>query len=184
MTVTTRRKQAWDASAYHRMTDARYEAGELVVDFEDGTRARVAARTLLPAGAPDPNWDGMTINSYELVVPTNDGELEIPWTSIRLATDPAFDAHWRAVAAEEDRIIGRRIARLRAGSGLRVHELARRAGVSVETIDRVEAGRVQAGFSLLERILAPLGATLDDLVVEPDGADHSKAPMSSSTTPT
>jgi len=168
MTIATRVKRAWDTSAYHRMTAARYDAGDLVVDFEDGTRARVNARALLSPSEPDPDWSGMVVDSYELVVPAARGRVEIPWSRIRLLTDPAFGAHWQAMAAKEDRLIGDRIAALREGQGLGVEEVARRAEVPLETVTRVEAGEVQAGFALLERILAPLGATLDDLVAEPE----------------
>jgi DNA-binding XRE family transcriptional regulator len=166
MTIATQAKQAWDTSAYHRMTAARYDAGDLVVDFQDGTRARVSARKLLPQNAYDPDWAGMVVDSYELVVPDSGGRVEIPWSRIRLLTDPAFDAHWRAMAAKEDRVIGDRIAALRLDRGLTVAELARRAEVPLETLTRVEAGQLRADFTLLERLLAPVGATLDDLVVE------------------
>lgn len=168
MTITTRTKRTWDTSAYHRIVAAHHAAGEPVVDFEDGSRARVAAQRFFPSDTTDPDWAGMVVEAYEIVIPSATGRIENPWSRIRLPTDPAFDAHWRAMAAEEDRMIGDRIAALRLDQGLTADGLARRAEVPPETVSRVEAGEVRAGFALLERMLAPLGATLGALIV--DGA--------------
>lgn len=180
MTATPRPKQAWDTSAYHRMTAARYETGDLVVEFEDGTRARVAAQALLSTAALRPNWSALVTNRYELVVPTDDGEIEIPWTSIRLLSDPAFDAHWRAMAAEEDRLIGARISELRQGQRMSVQDLALCAAVSAEALERIEAGHGGASLPNLGRILGAMGATFDDLILDPNPA-ASTQPTASST---
>lgn len=170
MIVKARPKHAWDTSAYHRMVAAWRDADELVVDFEDGTRARVDAWKLLPDGVRNPDWPRMTLDRYELVVPTENGPVEIPWSRIRLLTDPAFDAHWRAMAAEEARIIGAWVARFRREGGMSRAELARRADVSAERLAEIEEGRARAGFATLERVLAPLGRTLDDLEGDPSEA--------------
>jgi DNA-binding XRE family transcriptional regulator len=167
MSTATRPKHAWDTSTYHRMTSARYRAGELIVDFEDGTRVRLAADALLPAHVREPDWTRMAVDPYEIVVPTADGSLEIPWDDIRLLTDSAFEAHRRAKAAEENRIIGAKIKALRERKALGLEALAERAGIPIETLTDIEAGQAAASFSTLERVLAPLGADLDALVVEP-----------------
>ena len=98
-------RPARETSAYHRITSARFGAGQVLVDFEDRTHARVAANALLPAHVRDSDWTRMMVNPYEIVVPTPDGSVEIPWDSIRVLTDPAYDAHLQSMAAAEARLL-------------------------------------------------------------------------------
>ena len=183
MTNPTRLVQPWDTRPYQRFASVRYSDGQLDACFEDGACVGVAAQRLLRPGERTPDWDRLAFTPHEIVVPSDGDPIEISWLSIRLLTDPAFEAHWEAMAAEEDRFIGDRIATWRCEQGLSIEELARRAELPPETVASVEAGRTRAGFSLPERILTPLGVTLDDLAADPEPSSG-PTPAAHSTTST
>jgi hypothetical protein len=167
MTTPTRIVRPWDTKPYQRFATVRYNDGYLDASFEDGARVRVAAERLLRPGE-SPDWQRLAFTPHEITVPTDRDPIEISWLSIRLLTDPAFEAHWRAMAAQHDRLVGARITELRESRGVSTHELARRAGVPADHLQAVEEGRVRADLDILERMLAPLGYSLDDLTVEPE----------------
>ncbi len=99
--------------------------------------------------------DDLTFTAHDLSIPSSAGAIDVSWASIRLLSDPAFEAHWAAMAEEERRIIG---------------ELARRADLSEERLAEIEEGRARVSFATLERVLAPLGRGLDDPAGERDGS--------------
>ncbi len=107
----------------------------------------------------------MTIDPYEIVVPTIDDAVEIPWSTIRVLTDQDYSAHLAAAAEEQAKHIGRPIQELRENRRLGRAELAERAGITTQSLSRVEAGRPDAVFTDLQRVLAALGCSLRDLAV-------------------
>ena len=107
----------------------------------------------------------MMVAPYEIVVPTIDDPVEIPWSTIRVLTDQDYSAHLAAAAEEQAKRIGRRIAELRESRGLSSEELAERAGITSQSLSRIEAGRPDAVFTTLQRVLAALGCSLRDLAV-------------------
>ena len=166
MSVLSRPKQTWDTRAYQRMRDVRYQDNDLVVEFEDGARARVGVDALALPLFPEPDWRRLTFSQYEIVVPTVNGAFEIPWDRVRVLTDAAYAAHLRSMAVEQNRIVGARISALRQGQGLSTKALAERAGIPVATLTDIEAGRVAASFSLLDRVLRLLDADLGALALD------------------
>ncbi len=167
MSVATRDRQRWDTRGYRWIASAEIVGPNLRVGFEDGDRVDVELARLLPRNASVSRPGKLTFTSHDVSIPSSDGVIDVSWVSIRLATDPAFDAHWRAMAAEEARIIGELVAKFRRERGLSRAELARQADVSEKQLGAIEDGQARAGFESLERILAPLGRTLDDLEAEP-----------------
>lgn len=167
MSAATRVRQRWDTRGYRWIVAAEIVEGNLRVDFEDGERVEVALARLLPRNASVSGPGELTFTSHDISIPSSNGMIDVSWVSIRLMSDPAFDAHWAAMAAEEARIIGGLIVRFRRERGVSRAELASRADVSAERLAEIEAGRTRASFATLERVLAPLGRTLDDLAREP-----------------
>lgn len=169
MTVTTAPASTsrWDTSRYMRMVDVRYDDGHVVVCFEDGARARVDVARLVPTPPPGLRWDALRFDRYEIVVPTDGDDVEIPWLAIRTLTDGEFAAHLHAASAKEAREVGRRIGELRRGLGLDLDALATRATVSPATLDRIERGEDGVGLPTLQRVLAAMGQGMDDLAVGP-----------------
>jgi hypothetical protein len=87
----------WDTVPYQQIRGASFEDGVINVEFGDGTHARISA-DLLVSKAMAPSWTEMRVEEYHLVVPSGEGDLEIPWDVIRVHTDPEFDAHWASFA--------------------------------------------------------------------------------------
>ena len=56
----------------------------------------------------------------------------------------------------EGRGLGRRMAQRRRQAGLTQSELARRAGVRVETVNRIERGRVMPDFGTIRKLVQAL----------------------------
>jgi len=161
---TTRR---WDTHPYRRIAAARYEAGQLEIEFGDGTRVSLPVADLLPARYRDPNWASVRCNPFEVIVPTAVGDCEIPWSAIRALTDPEYDAHLATAAAAQRRRIGQRVHELRTERGLDAEEVARRAGLSPEELARIEAGDPSIAFPPVQRLMTAMEGTLDDLIVTP-----------------
>jgi hypothetical protein len=119
----------WDTYKYQQIVDAHHDAGDLVVRFGDGTVARVGVERMDRVQERGPDWDALTFDEFQIVVPTRTGDFEIPWFPIRSMSDPAFRAHLDAVEAESARWVGERVRDLRRGRGLTVDALAERARV-------------------------------------------------------
>jgi len=158
----------WTMKGYQRITAARYDAGRLTVQFEDGSNVEVEARRLLPGPAAELKWDAIGVNPYEISVPGAAGLVEIPWSTVRAVTDAEYSAHLVDVAAAQARQIGLRIRELREQRRLSNREVASRAGISPQSLSRIEHGHHDVVFTTLRRILAAMGCRLQDLVTEPD----------------
>lgn len=168
MSVASRRRERWDTRPYRWIASAKLDGPTLRVGFENGDRVQVDVGRLLPRGADVSRASDLTFSEHDVSIPSSAGAIDVSWVSIRLLTDAAFDAHWAAMAAEEARIIGQRIAGFRRERGLSRAALARRADLSVERLSEIEDGSARASFSTLERVLAPLGRNLDDLARKTD----------------
>ena len=157
MTAKTRRDRPWDTDGYQTIRNARHDAGELVVCFDDGTEARIDVARLTRVAERTPDWSALTYDDFEVVVPTQDGDVEIPWLPIRSMSDPAFRAYLDAAAAEQAQWIGRRLRELRQDRDLDVGDVAERVGLDAETLADLEQGRVDVDLPTVERVLAGLG---------------------------
>jgi DNA-binding Xre family transcriptional regulator len=157
----------WTRSGYQRIADARYDAGQLTVHFEDGTSATLKADRLPPSYAKNPVWEALTVDTYEITVPTDGGPVEVPWSTIRALTDSEYSAHLVDAAEKQARHIGLRIRELREQRHITSKDLATRAGISPQSLSRIEHGHHDVVFTTLQRILAAMGCRLQDLTVEP-----------------
>jgi DNA-binding Xre family transcriptional regulator len=162
--ATARVKHYWDTREYSWIVGTEYRNGSLVVSFRDGARVAVEVKDLLPPRYHAPNWDAVTFNEFEIVVPTADGNLEIPWSAIRVLTDPAFDAHLEAAAARDAQRIGVRLREFREQQDIGLDELAARTGLTRDQLARLEAGQAGIPLQTLDRVLEATGHALWDLV--------------------
>jgi DNA-binding XRE family transcriptional regulator len=159
----------WNRRGYQRMARVAWDAPDLFVDFEDGTRARLdAERLLLPDDGPV-EWDQLTWSPYEIAVPGPYEVVVIPWSRIRVLTDAEYAAHLAAAAVAEARQIGLRVRELRKARGLTGKELAARVGIPSQALSRIERGEHNGELPAIEPLLAAMGCTLQDLTA-PDEA--------------
>jgi DNA-binding XRE family transcriptional regulator len=178
MSATVRPKARWDTRAYATIVSARHDADALVVRFADGSEARVPTVALEPPKLESPRWADLVLGEFEVTVPTATGPAEISWFSLRVLSDPEFDAHVAAVSAEADRATAEKLRHFREERGLSVEDLAGKAGLSPDALRRVEAAEDRPTFDELKRILAPLGRRLANLAedADPDGAEETDDP--------
>ena len=157
----------WETREYQRIVAVSPRGADLIVQFEDGSRAIIEAKRVLPPDTQLANWDALTFHAYEIMIPTLGGEIEVPWSTIRVLTDKEYSAHLAAAAEEEARQIGLRIKELRTNRNLSGKELAERAGITPQSLSRIENGRHDIVFTTLQRILAAMGYSLKDLTAVP-----------------
>jgi DNA-binding Xre family transcriptional regulator len=166
----------WGTREYQNMVSAERRGDRLRVRFKDGTCVTVEADRLLPADAPGADWTAISVTPFEIRVPTATGAVEIPWSTIRALTDMDYSAHLAAAAEEQARKVGQRLRELRERRGLTGKEVAQRAGITPQSLSRIELGHHDVVYTTLQRILAALGCSLKDLVVRPANPVSSAIP--------
>jgi DNA-binding Xre family transcriptional regulator len=166
------RPKKWDNPGFQRIAAVKVEQDNLLVYFEDGTVAKIESHQILPPVVQQPQWDRLRFNSYEIFLPTENGELEISWSTIRTLADAEYSAHMASVAEEQAKKIGHRIRELRQRRGLKSKELAERAGITPQSLSRIENGKHDVVFKTLQKILSAMGYGLKDLVVASDTAKN------------
>jgi len=149
--------------------------------FENGDHFLVAVESILPAssraahvpsdagsnGAATitlPEWGKLRIGETGdvLEVLAGDAVMEVPWDRIRSVADPEFRAHLADHAVERARYIGERIRAMRLEAELTPAALAERLGVSRQIVANLEAGKIEPGSDLIERVAVALGRRLRD----------------------
>jgi len=153
----------WDKPSYQRIARADFRANRVDVHFEDKSVATLTFDQLVPKAATDLQWSKATFTPYELIIPSSSDELEIPWTAIRTLSDKNFSNHLAQNAEREARHIGLHIKELREVRRLSSKELAERAGITPQSLSRIENGRHDVTFTTLQRILTAMGCSLNDL---------------------
>jgi DNA-binding Xre family transcriptional regulator len=173
MTASTSTLHRWDTAEYGNIDSVDYRNGVLNVVFEDGAKVGIPVEDLQSDRLRSADWTAVSPGPFWIAVPTASGPIEISWVTLRLLTDPEFEAFWARNAHERAHRIGRRIREMREARHLDVADLADPTGLSVATIEHIEAGNDQVGLQTLERLCIALGGTLDDLSELPDELTHS-----------
>lgn len=164
----------WDEGTYQRFADARGSGYVLDVRFENGDEVRADVRALLNADFVQARWDTLAVDPLELRVVVDGEEVEIPWLDVRALADEQLAAHLAQRADAHARHVGHRIRLLRERRRLTSRQLAERAGISAQSLSRIERGRHDVVFSTLRRLLAAMNFELADLAavdhvdVDPD----------------
>jgi predicted KAP-like P-loop ATPase/DNA-binding Xre family transcriptional regulator len=157
----------WNDERYYRIASAAVDGKKLLIRFDDGTSFEVDTQRILPPETAA-RWAEMTFTPYEIVVPIAGDSQEISGSSLRALTDREYGIHLDSVAEEQARHVGRRIKQLRLDRGISGKDLADRAGLSPQSLSRIEHGHHDVVFTTLQRILAAMGASVKDLVVADD----------------
>lgn len=153
----------WQTQQYRHITNAILRNDTVIVCFGNGDIIEVATGRLSPGGLPKAQWQNFRFDDYSIYAKVGLQDVEVPWSTIRSLTDPLFSAHSAERAEEQARNIGIRIRGLRENKGLTAKELAARAGISPQSLSRIENGKHDVVFTTLQRILGAMGCTLRDL---------------------
>jgi len=156
----------WDNPKYQRISNVTIENDMLIVSFEDGTVAKVNAQSVLPPNVQQAQWNLMTFDAYELTIPTEHGNIEIPWSTIRVLSDEKYSAYLATMAEVQAKKIGSRIKALREKRGIKSKELAERTGITPQSISRIETGKHDVALTTLQKILTVMGYELKDLAYD------------------
>jgi len=89
--------------------------------------------------------------------------MDITWTQLRAATDPAFAQEMRRRDGEESRRIGLRLKALREDRNLSQRDLARLVGMSAPQLSKVESGTFDLRVSTVQTILRAMGASFAEI---------------------
>ncbi len=162
------RTQKWEAIEYQHIASVSVDGDRLAVHFADGSLAVVAIGQLLPPGLETGQVENITFNPYEIIVPMDEDTIEIPWSTIRALTDREYSAHLADAAEEQARQIGLRIKELREHRNLSSKELAERAGITPQSLSRIEHGRHDVVYTTLQRLLSAMGHDLRALTITPE----------------
>lgn len=161
------RMKKWDNPRFQRIAAVKVESPNIFVHFEDGAVAEIESNKILPSDIHHPQWEGLRFNPHELIVPAENGNFEISWSTIRVLSDAEYSAHIAKAAEEQARKIGQRLKELRTKRGMKSKELAERAGITPQSLSRIENGKHDVVFKTLQKILGAMGYALKDLATEP-----------------
>lgn len=162
----------WDDSKYQTITDARIEGNMLTVNFENGNISKIPIEQMIPSTVKSVRFHELNYNSYEVIIPTDEGEIEIPWSKIRLLSDNEFSAYMAKCAEQEAKKIGNRLRYLRESRNLKSKDVAVRAGITPQSLSRIERGKHDISFTTLQKILTVMGFELGDLVNGEQGEER------------
>ena len=170
MTETT---EVWNTKEYQTIKGVEIVDKEILITFEDGEIIIVTRDQLIARDTNNAHWDQVFTDGYVIILPTPSGEYEIPWTKIRLLSDSSFATHWATKEEEQAKGIGQQLRKLRRSRNLTAKEVARRAGISPQSLSRIETGKHDVVFTTLRKILGAMGYSLKDLAEVAANAEDS-----------
>jgi transcriptional regulator with XRE-family HTH domain len=157
------KKVRWEDANYQKIKEAKVSKDRIVVTFANGDVVELSKENLVPFSMQEIDWNKLSFNPFEIIIPAKPHEIEIPWDKVRVLSDKEFSMHLAERAEEQAELIGTKLKRLREKKGMRSGELAERAGVTPQTVSRIEQGHTDVGFGTLKKMLAAMGYSLKDL---------------------
>lgn len=156
----------WNNPSYQRIKEAKEFNEYLQISFENNDEVIVSKRVLTPFGSDGIKWEDLEFSPYEIIIPAFPLKLEIPWDKIRVSNDKEFAKYLAEESEEQSRLIGVKVKRMREKKEISSKELAERAGLTAQTISRIEQGHTDVSFATLRKILASMGYSLKDLALQ------------------
>lgn len=156
----------WEDANYRKIKHVKIQDEYINIEFENGDNAKLSKQELVSNDTSDILWDSLNNNVFEITINTKTDVLEIPWDKIRVLTDKKFAKYLAGEAEDEAKYIGIKLKQLRENKDITGVELAERAGITPQTISRIERGHTDVSFTTLRKILAAMGYSLKDLANE------------------
>jgi transcriptional regulator with XRE-family HTH domain len=135
----------------------------LKVKFADGSDIAVPLNRLIPDSSEGAVISVRAHPSFVAII-VGGRTLEVAWSTLRRINDTNFEERFASAAKKEQYTVGLRLAKLRRIKGLTAREVAKRAGISPQSLSRIEKGRHDLVLSTLERILAAMDSSMEDFV--------------------
>jgi len=168
----------WNNTSYQKIVNAKLAHNQIVVSFENGDIVKIPKEVLIQKNVSKIVWDKLKHHPFEIIIPAKPEPIEIPWDEIRIVTDKEFGKYLAKRSEKQSKLIGSKIKQLRKRKGIKSNELAERAGITPQTISRIEQGHTDVSFSTLKKILASIGCTLKDLANQENEFDLDKTSKS------
>ena len=173
MIATIAKRQRWDTGEYQRIVSVRFREPNLHVAFANGDDIIVPTARFETAYLREqsPDWTRVALGpNGEVAAPGKNGVVGVPWDYLRLLTDPAFAADEEEQALATARRVGARLRALRGEQDWSEGEMATHAGVPLQIVEDVEAGRHPLDLRLHDRLLKAMGLDARALIVDQDEA--------------
>ncbi len=153
----------WDEAKYQRITSSKYQGGQIIIAFEDGDVFSLKPETLLSTEQEIKVIGDIKFNPFDITIPTQLGEIEVSWQTIRTLVDKEFARYLSREAEKEEFIIGQKLRELRIRKKISSKDLAANAGITPQSLSRIERGHHDIAFKTLRRLLFSMNYTLADL---------------------
>jgi DNA-binding XRE family transcriptional regulator len=162
-------KPKWSHGSFFLLDSARYDSqSESVrVQFRNRDEFEVSCLSLWQDRSGQPLWNRVRVEPEThgaLLIPTSDGHTEeIPGDVIRMTTNADYRAYIVGLASHWADQIGKHLAAIRKARGLTQKSVASAAGLGRVSLAKVETGKVEPSFSTVVKLLAAMGARVQDL---------------------
>ena len=154
--------EKWNELGYQRIVAVERQQDRLRVTFADHDTVVLFLKQIMPWDRGQNKAD-VTFTDYAVSISTPEDTFDVPWSTFRLMSDRRFAAHWAEEAEKQAKQVGARLKELRKKRNLSGKEVAERAGISPQSLSRIEQGHHNVVFTTLQKILAAMGYTLQDL---------------------
>ncbi len=164
-----KKKEKWNQGSYFLLDSARYLSGSesVSIRFRNRDEFHIRASSLWQNRPGKALWNRIRVDPEThgaLLIPSPGGELqEIPGDVIRMVTNADYRAHVVRLASDWADQIGRHLSAFRKARGLTQKSLAEAAGLGRVSLAKVETGKVEPSFSTVVKLLAAMGASVQDL---------------------
>jgi len=166
---SSHRKLKWSQGKFFLLDFAKYRPGsnQVLLRFRNGDAFEISCLKLWQKRRGMPLWNRLRIDPETrgaLLIPTSEGDLEeIPGDVLRMMTNANYRAYVVRLASRWAGNIGRHLAALRKARGLTQQAVADAAGLGRVSLTKVETGKVEPSFATVVKLLAAMGARLQDL---------------------
>ena len=159
MTYKVTRKQ-------RTIVDASLQGNRIAVRFADGKVVTMQLSRLVP-GIASKTVRNVRAHASHIEIAAGGKAFEIAWSTIRRIVDAGLDEQFSKAAKHERYAAGLRLADLRRQKGLTARVVATKAGLSPQSLSRIENGRHDLVLSTIERILKAMDSSMEEFI---DGA--------------
>jgi transcriptional regulator with XRE-family HTH domain/tetratricopeptide (TPR) repeat protein len=158
---------------YRTIVEAELAGAQLRVKFANGDVVKVPLKRVAPEVR---NHAAAKVQSHgtHVEIHVGDNTVELSWLNIRRITDRSLEREFQRASATEQHEIGLKIREMRLSKGLTARAVAKAAGLSPQSLSRIENGRHDLVLSTLTKLLAAMDSSIEEFVEQSDGDPPSR----------